>query len=348
MLWILLRTFLAWGSARLIKKFLFKADFGKPIAIVLAVIWGVVWGIAAAFAFEYIFGEGTFNNQTLVPSIIFTSFAAYYAFIVKEFADSQNENEKPVIVLNQEPAQEQSVNEINPTRDKWFKKLLLVKSGTRALIALSVAFLLFSLVLATVTISVYKEWSIARHNSMNKSIDDQIKFCQNILDKANIDKVENCDKYLNVGTNNTDLLVNGMMEFSFCENRNKEIYAQNGCLVGNPGTLINYVWDSVQKSNFAIPLCLFVGILVFASLLTGRVLLLEKKLGWKRLSIVSGFTFAFIALIIIMAVADSFRSDELIALWTLTALLLIPLTTIILVLKGRLLFEWVKEGFREN
>ena len=87
MIWIVLRTFLAWWTARIIKKYLLKADFSKPSAILLAIIWGVVWGIAAAFAFEYIFGAGTFNNKTLVPSIMFNAVAVYYALIATDFDD---------------------------------------------------------------------------------------------------------------------------------------------------------------------------------------------------------------------------------------------------------------------
>lgn len=87
MIWIVLRMFLAWWTARIIKKYLLKTDFSKPLAILLAIIWGIVWGTAAAFAFEYIYGTGTFNNKTLVPSIMFTAVAAYYALIAKDFDD---------------------------------------------------------------------------------------------------------------------------------------------------------------------------------------------------------------------------------------------------------------------
>ena len=345
MIWIVLRTFLAWGTARIIKKQILKTDFGKTIAIILAIIWGTVWGVAAAFAFEYLFGEGTFKNSTLVPSIVFTSIASYYALIAKDFTGSLIENSKPAIEPNQKSTQEQPVVEISPTSDKWLLKLLLVKSGARALIALSVTILLFTLILATQTISVKEEWSTAYQNYMNTTITDQMSFCQSMLDKSNIDTVENCDKFLNTETTNIDLIVKGMAEFNNCENRNKEIYAQNGCLVGNPGTLTSYAWNSVKKSNFGILFSLFGGILVFAILITGKALILEGKLGWKRLSILLGCIFAFIIAIIIALLADDFHNPGEVIITILFSLLLTPCVTIILVLKGRLLFEWVKEGF---
>jgi hypothetical protein len=345
MIWILLRTFIAWGSARLLKKKILKTDFDKPVAIILAIIWGLIWGIAAAVAFEYIFGAGTFSNRSLVPSILFTSIASYYALITKDFTGSKIEDNKPAIEPNEVEAVEQPILETKKTKVSFFRKLILVKSVTRALISVGVIILLFTLILATETISIKKQWSIAHQNFMNTTTNDQISFCQSILDRSKKNTVENCDKFLNADTSNIELLVEGMKEFNNCENSNKAIYAQNGCLVGSPGTLISYSWNSLKKSNFIIPLCLFVGILVFIILLAGRVLILEEKLGWKRLSIVLGCIIAFIIAIIITLLADDFHSKDELFISILISLILTPFITIILVLKGRSLFEWVNEGF---
>lgn len=157
--------------------------------------------------------------------------------------------------------------------------------------------------------------------------------------------MENCDKYFSSDTNNIDILVEGMLKFNECESSNRNIYLQNGCLVGNPGTLLSYARNSVQKSNFVIPLSLFGGILVSIITLAGRLLIHEEKLGWKRLSIVLGCVIAFITPIAIALLADDFQNQDELIFSILISLLLIPFVTIILVLKGRAMSEWVKEGF---
>lgn len=93
MLWVGLRIFLAWWTARLIKRKIFKSDFDKPSAAILAIVWGIIWGVGAAFAFEFTFGAGTFQNRTLVPSILFTAVASYYAFVAEDFQEKPPENQ---------------------------------------------------------------------------------------------------------------------------------------------------------------------------------------------------------------------------------------------------------------
>jgi tetratricopeptide (TPR) repeat protein len=165
MLWFVLRTFLAWGSARLIKKFLFKTDFGRPIAIVLAIIWGIVWGIAAAFAFEYIFGEGNFNNKTLVPSIIFTSFAAYYAFIANDFKDNSVESTLAHVVNPETqslPSQENNKFEA-PVPKIVQKSFFLNLKVTTALLIIA-AIILFFLISVGKTDNPLSELSVMYRN----------------------------------------------------------------------------------------------------------------------------------------------------------------------------------------
>jgi len=49
----------------------------------------------------------------------------------------------------------------------------------------------------------------------------------------------------------------------------------------------------------------------------------------------------------IYATEDNFHQTEFL-FWLLITPILIPITTIILMLKGKLIFEWIKQGFREN
>lgn len=346
MIWILLRTFLAWGSARLIKKKILKTDFNKPTAIILAIVWGGIWGIVAAYTFEYIFGIGTFRSRALVLSILFTSIAAYYALIAKDFEDSPKQD----MGSNNTKDLERPIVQKKHIKGDFFRKIILVKSGIRSLISLIVIIVLFLLTLATNTIIVKDEWLIAHQEFIDTSAFVNAPLCQKVLNNQKISELDLT--VIAEGPRRTEFmnLIEELLNckadpIGFCVNEDS-IFRGMACIASDdPGSLIDFSLNSLKNSNLAIPWLLFSGILAFTLLLAGRVLILERKLGWKRLSIVLGGAIAIVLAIIITLLADGFDNQYEVIISILFSLILTPCITIILVLKGRSLFEWVKEGF---
>lgn len=157
MIWILLRTFLAWGSARLIKKKVFKTDFNKPLAIILAIIWGIIWGIAAAFGFEYIFGVGIIRSNALVPSMLFTSVAAYQALIAKDFIENPRENVQAPFIMETESTTIENPHKLKALRAKRLLDPILFKSRVIIFLLLTTAIIVFILILLGRTNSIKSE-----------------------------------------------------------------------------------------------------------------------------------------------------------------------------------------------
>ena len=338
MIWILLRSFLAGFTAWLFKNKVLKTDLNKFTAVLLATIWGIFWGIAAAFAYEYIYGEGTFNNSTLVRSIVFTSIISYYGFTTKlKLPNFKNRRsgggtEKPSI---EKLTTDQKVHAAS-----FMQKLLFVKTGARFALSFTLAIFLLSLVYVSEVVHINEEFKIA-NGKFYSSTPAKVAYCQQLL------KIREYCKLYGKAHSNPNSKYDYLFEEDNCMEMNSTDihFAETECVP--PSSLDSQyqnIWNSINQS-LVVLFCIYTGLFLFTVLLAGRSLILEKTIGWKRLSIVIGCAFTGIMVMYISIISDHFYENELV-LWMLIATL-IPAVTIISILKGKLLFEWVKDGFQE-
>lgn len=351
MIWTALYMFLAWGTARLIKSIFIKSDLKKITAIFFAVIWSLIWVIGAAIVFEYIFGAGTFNKKMLFLSIFSTAVISYYALTAKASKANSKKNVQSPISPEAVVIPALQTNKINSSTNNIFQKLFLAKTGTRALVSLIAAILLFTLILATEAFLVRAEWLTEYQKFEASQVSAKTPICyklSNNIDLTNeelmlVPKVN----VLSLLIDSTGKIVNCKEEDKYCGAFKFMVLSEIGCLITeNPGSLAMYWISHINPTNF-IPLCLLVGLIIFCILLTGRELIFEKSIGWKRLSIVLGGLFSIMSIVYILVTKDDFRNDEFVIL-ILISLILIPMATITLMLKGKFIFEWVKQGFTEK
>lgn len=343
MIWILLRSFLAGFTAWLFKNKVLKKDLNKFTAILLAIIWGIFWGIAAAFAYEYIFGKGTFKNSTLVPSIVFTSVVSYYAFTTKiKFPyferDTSSDNVADTVIEKIAKVQKVKVHAAS-----FLQKLLLVKTGVRFALSFTLAILLLFLVYVCEVVHINAEFKIA-NEKFYSSPPAKIADCQQLLKIR-----EYCEQYARGHSNPNSNEYAQLFEVDDCMklNSNDIHFAETECVP--PSSLDSQyqsAWNFIIQSRYVIPFCIYAGLFLFTTLLAGRSLTLEREKGWKRLSFVTGCAFGVLISAYVLLMSDDFRNDEFV-IWVVGSLTLVPTVSVISILKAKSLFEWVKEGFQE-
>lgn len=350
MIWTALYMFLAWGTARLIKNIFITSDFKKNTAIFFSLVWSLIWVIGAAIVFEYIFGAGTFNKKMLFPSIFSTALVSYYALTAKASKPNSKKNVQFPIPPETEVIPALQTNKTKSLINNIFRKLLNAKVGVRALFSLILTILLFTLILANQAYLIRAEWLVAHQKFEAPPALANTQICSKL---SNSSDLTNEELILLPKVNELPFLIDSNGKIVNCENDEYcELFQSSalreiGCIeADNPGSLLTYLNPRIDFGHI-ISLSIFVGIVIFFSLLTGHEFIAEKSIGWKRLSIVLGGLFSIIGILYIYATEDNFHQTEFL-FWLLITPILIPITTIILMLKGKLIFEWIKQGFREN
>lgn len=339
MLFTILRLFLAWASARFIKKSILKRDFGKFVAILLSIFWATAWSILEMYLIETFLGKGAHRPNSLVPNILFTSIVVYYALIIQEFGVKPKAVEDSALPNNQGLAKV-DVLLLKARLIQFLKKMALVKSVTRVVISLKIC-TVFLVVMFTILALIHiGDWSKAKQAHLNSLASSHSDFCW----KFAVHEVEG-------GYPEPKKLYrySELKEYYKYLERLKQ--KEKECK--NPSSLILYTWDTYRDScYFFIVTSFYLAVIVFLALLAGRSLILESHVGWKRLSIVIGAAaFVFLSFILIQAIAVEepiiFIKEDDIVIWLCT-LFMAPFIAIVLILKGKLLIKWVKEGFSEG
>jgi len=340
--------FLAWGTARLIKTKFIKSDLNKPTAIILAFVWGLIWVIGAAIVFEYIVGSGTFNKRLLFPSIFSSAVISYYAFTAKISKTKSRMNVQSTISTETLENPTQQTKKINSLKNNIFQKLFLAKAGPRALISLIAALVLFTLILASQAYTIRAEWLKYDASPLAKT-----QICYKLFNNLDL---TNEELSLVPKVNDLSFLLDSTGKVvicekeEFCELLKSSVLSEIGCLnAENRGSLLTFLKSRIHLNDLEamISFSIFVGVVIFFILLTVCELIVEKSLGWKRLSIVLGGLFSIIGTLFILTTENSFQKFNFVVLIIITPIFLY-ITTVLLMLKGKLLFEWIKQGFTEK
>ncbi|MBA4260349.1 MAG: hypothetical protein C0446_14395 [Chitinophaga sp.] len=352
MIWTLLCLFLAWGTARLIKANILRTNFNKPTAIILAIVWGVLWVIGGAFLFEYIVGVGTYNKKMLILNIFSASVVSYYALTTKlsKYNIQKNDNVPTTFepLLNLEPEQvvvkKLSTNNI-------FQKLFLLKMKARTLLSLILGLVMFIFLLANETFSINAQWLNTYQEFEKSQATAQPPICNKLSNNLDLttDELMAVPKVDNLSflIDHTGKVVSCGKNDEFCEAFKSSVLEEIGCLdTEDPGSKFEYWKTNLSIDNLILP-SISLGIALFFILLTGHEYMVEKSLGWKRLSIVIGGLFSISGILYIFVIEESISDSELI-IGILTSIILIPVITILLMIKGKVLFQWVKSGFAEK